>query len=332
MSRLLVEAVAHGARVRVRAAGAVPGVDEAFVRGLRDELACFPPTGPWSQGLEVLLRGPRRGEDIPGLFAHPGWMRARVTEETLVRWRPDPAIAEVVVFEPPAREELILLVWARVATLLRFLRPPGGGPRASFHAASWAGPQGGVLVLGESGAGKTTSSAALTHGLGARLDYLGDEDAMVELRAGAPTLLALPRRLRLTHLGPFEDAPREAVRAFGEEGWRLDRPAAPRRYEAPLTRVLALRPDPEGPDAVRLEPLVGTAALFALMQAHERFPGDEAGSPGLAARLATCNREGLALAGQVITRVPMQAVRYPGPTALPEVAACLREALLRPSG
>jgi hypothetical protein len=300
----------HGASVRVEL-DSLPEVAEE----LGAELACFPTRAPGDGPPEVHVRV-RPGEAGGAPDAGGGWLGAHVTPEVWVRWRPRPAAAEVVVHGEAPPDEVVLATWARLVTASRFTGAP---PRAAFHAASFAGPAGGVLLLGESGAGKTTLSRWLTHGAAAPCAYLGDEDALVEL-GDAPRLLPLPRRLRLLHPGDPRP-PGRTFRAFGEAGWLADRPPA-RGQAAPLAQVVLLRPT-EGGEA-QLEPLPRDQLAYALLREFERFPPDHAPTPETREALVAANRDGFE-ASRVLAALPGWGLRYPQPSGFREAAALLAE-------
>jgi len=304
----------------------LPGVDAGeFSAELAAELACFPeaeaedPPGPL---LRVRVRAT---PGAPRAAPSPGWQVAEVTPEVRVRWRPAPAEAEVLVHRPAPLDEVLLATWARVVTGLRFALAGAGPPLAAFHGASLAGPRGGLLVLGDSGAGKTTLSAHLTHlGSPPRAGYLGDEDALVApAPGGGHELLALPRRLRLLRAPP--GLPGRRFRGFGEEGWLADRPLeGPRR--APLLGVVLLEPSPEAGGAELLE-LPQDRAAFALLQGLERFPPAGAGTPEGAAAFQAANRAGFELIGALAAGLPARRLRYPQPAGFPAAADLLADLL-----
>lgn len=277
------------------------------------ELACFP-EGGGEAAVHILVRGGAPGGAPDG---GGGWLGAHVTPEVWVRWRPRPAAAEVVVHGDAPLDEVVLATWARVVTAARFADGPS---RAAFHAASFAGPAGGVLLLGESGAGKTTLSRWLTHGTAASCTYLGDEDALVELTEEAPRLLPLPRRLRLLHPGDPRLAGRE-FHAFGEAGWLADRPPGCPR-PAPLEHVVLLQPE-EGA-APALEPLPRDELAYALLAGFERFPPDHAPEATTREELRVANRAGFE-ASRVLAARPGWRLRYSQPAGFPGAARLLRE-------
>lgn len=319
----------HGMATALELDPELPGVDAAaFEAELREELACFPPTPEAPPAARLRVRPLALGERLADLGAAPGWMGAHVTPEFWIRWRVAPLEAEVLVHRPPRLAELVLAVWARVVTARRFAGT--GEPLASFHAASMAGPAGGLLLLGESGAGKTTLSAALTHRTpGPGLAYLGDEDALVAEPGGELALLALPRRLRLLHLLEAERAAgARPVEAFGESAWLLARPPSPTQ-SAPLTRVVLLEPDPAA-TAARLEPLPRDQLAYALLRGLERFPPHDAGDGAGAALLAAANRAGFAVVSRLVAACPGHRLRYAQPGGFPAAAAALAALLGAP--
>ncbi len=324
----------HGSPVEVRVA--IP--DPAVLAGLEAELNPFSRPRPARlPGFSVAVRGLAPGESEASAFAHPGWLAARVTPELLVRWRPDIPVAEVIVHAPARSDEVVLATWGRIATGTRFLGASAGLGRTAFHAASVARDGQGTLLLGESGAGKTSLSV---RSLGRGLAVLGDEDALVEevarARPGAPgsgsstgpasppdppvRLLALPRRLRVVHApaGATGLAPTDA---FGERGWILP-PMAPGPESAPLGRVVLL--DPTGPgQGPRLLPMARAEALFALLSCLERFPA-EGLAPGPWRDLVIAeNRRGLSIAAQVVAGTECLRLRYLPPGELDAAHALL---------
>lgn len=351
----------HEIRVRLTLSGTLlPEADRDWLeRELREEFACFPelppdpgqpPVGPPEEPpeeplpdaatgpspgpatLPLEIRSPSPGESAEALFHDPAWLSARVTPEVLIRWRPAPVAAEVVVHRPPVLDEVVLAAWARVVTALRFAGGADRAPRAAFHAASLAGAGGALLVLGDSGAGKTTLSRLLTHEGSPRLQYLGDEDALLGRGPdGSLELLALPRRLRLLH--PPRDPgelPGRPFRGFGEAGWLARRPPT-RLTRAPLVGVVLLGPlrDPTGPSGcdTQLVPLPRDELSYQLLRGFERFPPGDSPTPEIRERFREANREGFELVEEITRSVPGHRLNYPQPAGFPAAAGCLRRLL-----
>lgn len=331
MSRLPLRDLA-GTCLAVRVSPRLPsGADRVrLVRELARELACFPAwRGPPRAGIAVELRGPRApGEAGPGT----GILVARVTPEVTVELDPRSRRAVLFLRGRPRIQEVVLAAWAQAATLARLVGSPRGRRRTTFHAASLAGRGGGVLVLGESGAGKTTLSLLLSQGLVPGLapcEYLGDEDALVELGPGVVRLLPLPRRIRA--LGGSVRAYRlrgTRGRAFGESALVLDRPApglAPR--PAPLRAIVELvprrEPAREAGGPVRLEPLVGDRLAFALLAGLERFPTEAVPDPEVRTLFQVANRDGFAVALDLARKVPGFRLAYDQPEGFAAAARAL---------
>lgn len=346
----------HGTRldVHVHPAGLGDLEVDRLVRGLEAELGCFPVAARHAgAGACLRIRGRLAGEDPDALFENPSWIAGRVTPWLLVRAAPQPPLAELVVLGPGPVDELVLAAWARAvhASLDR----PGSRvpPRAALHAASLVAPAGGALLLGESGAGKTTLSRLLTHEPGGpRFGYLGDEDAVVELPPGAPPrLLAFPRRLRL--VGPGAEGvtlPGQAFRGFGEEGLVADRPPPPEDPSPPLRVIYLLEPDraPPGPgrgeardskarpprsqgapdDEVHLADVDPAAAAFALLRGLQPFPVDPTRAAGIGAWIRRKNRDAARVTA-ALSGIPVRAVRYTQPAGFASAAHRIAEDLAR---
>lgn len=295
-------------------------------RDLLKEFDCFPPTSGESSSppIEIHLEKLPAEEDPESFRIRQPGFAAHVTEEFLVTLDPRTRASTIWIHRAPRADEVVVATWARLVTALRFGDSP---PLPGFHGATWRSPQGGILVLGESGAGKTTLSQRLALSAKASFGYLGDEDAVLRPTSAGYEILPLPRRLRLLG-GKARGLPGRPFEAFGEGGWLVHRPALGPLHPVPLTRVLILSPQEEtSASGPRVESLEGTQASFSVLEHLERFPFPKEASAEIRGPFADAQRAGFEAANWIASNLPVERVRFQKPQDYPLLERFLRENL-----
>jgi hypothetical protein len=202
------------------------------------------------------LPAPVDGEDWEMIWENVGTLRASVDGSTST-WSSvegaDPALVRKI----------------RQGMARAFLARLGG--QTAFHAGAVAWGDRGLLLVGPSGGGKSTTVAALCK-RGAAM--LADDAAVVVERDGVPWLVPSEDRHWL-----HPDA-RESLELEGECDALFGKipvrsPVAAAADGGRLIAVISLRFVDAGP--VRIEPVVGAAAFAELLPALLRFVVDEPG-------------------------------------------------------
>jgi len=185
-----------------------------------------------------------------------------------------------------------------------------------LHASAVAVGGRAILVIGDSGAGKSSTAAALVH---SGCPLISDDMAVLDFGEGGVTVRRGPLRMRV-----YEDSARAA-------GWRQPLPKLfnhpvfdDKRYvdvanafpeeTAEIAAIFVLAPRGEPTDQLRLEPLSPRAALGPLLRNIYRAPFLDAARTKLAAQRCAC------IAGHV----PVVQVHRPDSLdSLPETARAM---------
>jgi len=208
-------------------------------------------------------------------------------------------------------DEVLLILVGSLGSMLRF-RLSQRTYVASFHAASLAWEGEGLLLVGDTGAGKTTLSyLCMQAGFG----YLSDEDSLIGEKTGLGwQILAYPRRLRLGHeilecypellLKQFPNRP---FNIFGQPGYIFDL-AEPYIFSAPLRAGVILNNDKGYTDAPQINSLSKARARFWLLHSLEAVAKDElslaeTGFEGL-------NRQGFYVVDELLDSLEVFELRY----------------------
>lgn len=253
----VLEVGIHGLAVRLRCA------DGSTAVALAERFAAFPAPAPGAQpavDVDFHLGVPLHAEPRDGRLVYESeHARALYSpgEDALYAFhagggslRCDPVTGSAELVSEARSDETTWLLTRPLLTLalMEILRARGLHP---LHAATLAGPGGGIVVCGPSGAGKSTLALALAT---AGLDYLGDDLALLRPRPGGVEVLGFPDELGLVGGPPRPGWPKGRLAvADAIPPARVREGCVPRLVVA-LSETAGNRvPEPVDPDAALLE-------------------------------------------------------------------------------
>lgn len=274
---------------------------------------------PRAAPADVQVRlGPVRGPAVPG-HADSAWIVESPTE-AFVEWEglrlrvSDGARIGIEIGPGATRETASVHVGYAASTVLLHQRAA-----MPLHAAGAAGPAGGALLLGASGAGKSTFATMMSRDGWA---LAGDDTIALDLAPGRP--VALHRAMRTARL--FADsaaavgaaAPHDPVLAQGQGMGKAVRaladPESRLAWPAPLRAVFKLEwlhPADAPPELERLPTLAAVAALRAAI-----------GRPEIAGRMGLDGAY-FRLLARIAAETPVFVLRRPRDFAAAEAAVAL---------
>ena len=226
--------------------------------------------------------------------------------------------AEVIGTEGCNLDEALLVMMGTLGFLLT-LALSQQGKVTSFHAASLSREGKGVMLPGDTGAGKTSLSYFLINN---GFEYLSDEQSILFARGHRPPfryeIIGLPRRIRLIAEGdegekPFGIPLRRSRRwkAFGQQGWLIDHINLKEDLcteSSPLCSIIFLK-NHTGLSQPRLQKLSRSEAYFSLLAAADTM--EALGSPrALHPTFRKHNRESFRLIGELVENFEVLELQY----------------------
>jgi len=299
----------------------VPIVISADNRFLLDELITelgshsFPSPLPPLKEIKVSFTQKR---EISAALPEPAGRKEffMVTQELGVVIDYEQLHAEVIGIKGFNLDEALLVMVGTLGFLLT-LALSQRGRATSFHAASLSREGKGVMLPGETGAGKTLLSYLLINN-GFR--YLSDEQSIIFAGDDEPTfrykVTGLPRRIRLMpskEESPFGIPPRGGRRweAFGQQGWLVDpRSLKGKAYteSPPLCSIILLK-NQTGLSHPRLQRLSRSEAYFSLLAAADTM--EALGSPkALHPIFRELNQESFRMIGELLEKFEVLELQY----------------------
>ena len=301
--------------------GGVPIVISADNRSFLDELIVelsshsTPSPLPTLEAIRVSFTQKREFSDV---LPEPEGRKEffMVTQELGVVIDYEQLQAEVIGTDGFNLDEALLVMVGTLGFLLT-LALSQRGRATSFHAASLVRKGKGVMLPGETGAGKTSLSYLLTNN-GFR--YLSDEQSIIFAGDNVPTpcykVVGLPRRIRL--IADEEESPfgiplrgGRKWEAFGQQGWLID----PRSLKgdsyiesSPLRSIICLK-NQTGLSHPRLQRLSRSEAYFSLLAAADTT--EALGSPkALHPTFRKLNRESFCMVGELVENFKVLELQY----------------------
>jgi len=283
------------------------------------ELGSHSSPSPLAPLEEIKISFIQRGEFSPALAEPRGKKEFfTVTPELGVFIDYERFQTEVIGTEGFNLEEALLVIGGTLGFLLT-LALNRRGRATSFHAASLSWEDKGVMLPGDTGAGKTFLSYFLINN---GFEYLSDEQSILFSQGDRPPslyeVIGLPRRIRLIteneEEGNLFGIPLHTCRrweAFGQQGWLID----PRSLKgdshiesSPLCSIILLK-NQAGLSHSRLQRLSRSEAYFSLLGSADT--PEIFGSPKVLYPIfRKHNRESFHLVGELVEKFEVLELQY----------------------